>query len=123
MTKQHAPGPTSAAVIPFAVAAELQDHLMAACTDLGRLQALLADACAMLMASFRGAEEQVIAMQLEDLTSQLIQHTQGRLRGCVDRLACELFEPDADDPIADAALLRPNPVTQSEMGTGSIELF
>ena len=37
------------------VAVDVQDHLIAACNDLQRLQVLLADACQVLLASFHTA--------------------------------------------------------------------
>ena len=141
--------PSHSAPLPLIVAADLQDHLMSACNDLDRLQVLLADACTVLMDSFRGAAEHVnahrrsdgtlevllepvhdklgsavTALQFQDLTAQLIQHTHSRLRNCADRLACELFADDEDgQAIVEPAPLRPNPVTQAEMDVGSIELF
>jgi hypothetical protein len=135
--------------LPLGVAADLQDHLMTACNDLDRLQDLLSGACDVLMDSFRGAAEQLIehrragggeavqvlervqhqlgsavtALQFQDMTSQLIQHTHRRLRNCADRLACEVFAGDDDEGIVEQAPLRPNPVTQAEMDAGSIDLF
>jgi hypothetical protein len=134
-------------------AADLQDHLMTASLDLDRLQTLLADACDTLMQRFYGASEQirilraqhpvadpeseevienvmqnlggaVVALQFQDMASQLIHHTHKRLRNCVDRLAREAFAEDEDgDTIVEEAPLRPNPVTQAEMDVGSVELF
>ena len=137
--------------LPLGVAADVQDQLLAACTDLERLQVLLADACTVLMDSFRGAAEQlslrrrrsserelagllahvqrelssaVTALQFQDMSAQLIQHTHQRLRNCAEQLACELFAGDEDGaPVASSAPARPNPVTQAEMDAGSIELF
>jgi hypothetical protein len=141
----------SAAPLPLSVAADLQDHLMVACNDLDRLHDLLTEAGEALMLSFRGAADQlddhrrksagdtlepllqrvqnqlggaVTALQFQDITSQLIQHTHRRLRSCADRLACELFAGDDDgEGVVEPAPLRPNPVTQAEMDAGSIELF
>jgi hypothetical protein len=56
------------------------------------------------------------ALQFQDMASQLIAHTHRRLRDCADRLAGEAAAVEAPP-------LRPNPVTQDEMDTGSIELF
>ena len=151
MTTKKTRMPTIVEVMPLNIAVDLQDHLMVACNDLDRLQVLLADACDVLMGSFRGAAEQLIvhrqvgadseieavleriqrqlgsavtALQFQDMTSQLIQHTHRRLRSCADRLACEVFAGDEDgDGIVEPAPLRPNPVTQAEMDVGSIELF
>jgi len=141
----------AANTLPLAVAADIQDHLLAACTDLERLQVLLADACDVLMDNFRSASGQlalnrrrnterelqsvlqhvqgqlgsaVTALQFQDMASQLIEHTNLRLRSCADQLAATLFADDEDGPaIVNPAPLRPNPVTQSEMNVGSVELF
>ena len=148
MTKKNRE-PSVSEGMPLDMAIDLQDHLMVACNDLDRLQVLLADACEVLMGSFCGAAEQLIvhrqvganseleavleriqrqlssavtALQFQDMTSQLIQHTHRRLRSCADRLACELFTGDGDS-VVEPPPLRANPVTQAEMDVGSIELF
>ncbi len=132
---------------------ELQDSLLVASHDLERLQRLLSGASEALMAHFCSAShgvnllarladrlpepgsstvlqleqhlaKAVTVMQFQDLASQLIAHTNLRLRLCTDQLARELM---GDDEVADAGQprlqLRPNPVTQNEMHAGSIELF
>lgn len=132
-------------------ATELQDHLLVATNDLDRLQTLLTDACDTLLRRFTaaiieltehhdGATEPgiqavfgklrdelggaVTALQFQDMATQLIAHTTLRLRGCADAVARELFVDDADGTIAAIAPpAGPNPVTQSEMDAGSIELF
>jgi len=135
--------------MPLAAAADLQDHLLTASHDLERLQTLLSDACNALMASFYGASEHlqglkearpdgheamevalrhlggaVTALQFQDMASQLIAHTCQRLHHCADRLANEAFSGDADgETLVQGAPLRPNPVTQSEIDAGSVELF
>jgi len=133
--------------IPLLLAADLQDHLLTASNDLDRLQALLADTCEALAASFFGANAQldslrgtsgadavqtlsrhlgsaITALQFQDIASQLIAHTRKRLRNCADRLAADAFD-DGDEGMAlvEPAPLRPNPVTQDEMDAGSVELF
>ena len=66
----------------------------------------------------------VIALQFQDMASQLIHHTNKRLRNCADTLARETFGQDEDGSIVvTPAPLRPNPVTQSEMDAGSVDLF
>jgi hypothetical protein len=145
------PAEADAPSIPLPVAADIQDHLLAACTDLERLQVLLADACHVLMDSFSSASYQldlkrrrnterelrsvlehvqtqlgsaVTALQFQDMASQLIEHTNLRLRNCADQLADTLFVDDEEGPtIVTPAPMRPNPVTQSEMNVGSVELF
>lgn len=137
--------------LPLAAAADLQDDLLIACHDLERLQGLLAHACDVLLLSFHGANDEtralresaatagaapaldtlaahlgraVTALQFQDMASQLIAHTQRRLRGCADRLARDALDDDEDgDAVVEAPPLRPNPVTQDEMDAGSIELF
>lgn len=136
--------------LPPRAAAQLQDHLMSASSDLDRLQALLSDACRTLMQRFNDAAQQlsglrntraagladdstlnavtdhlrgaVVALQFEDLASQLIGHTHGRLRRCADELARGAPD-DGATPASPTPALRPNPVTQSEMDAGSVELF
>ncbi len=135
--------------LPLMAAADLQDHLMTATHDLDRLQTLLSDACTALFTGFHGANEQmhaltntdeanakaaeralqylgtaVIALQFQDMASQLIAHTHKRLRSCADTLARETFGDDEEgSAVVDEAPLRPNPVTQDEMDAGSIDLF
>ena len=110
------PGP---AVLPLEAAVDLQDHLMTASNDLDRLQTLLADACDTLMQRFYGASEQiralrshphtgeesdevingvmqdlggaVTALQFQDMASQLVAHTQRRLRHCAALAACDQY--------------------------------
>ena len=140
--------------LPTLLAADLQDHLMTASNDLDRLQRLLADATTTLLQHFHGLSEQiaqlrqqldggvlvdpvgferalrslhgaVVALQFQDMASQLITHTDRRLRSCADRLARDALADDDEDgaPLTMPAPLRPNPVTQDEVDAGSIELF
>lgn len=138
------------AEMPLLLAAELQDHLMTATNDLERLQRLLDDACLVLMDGFHGTAGQlgevidlghevtpnlqavrqtlyktVTALQFQDMASQLITHTNKRLRNCADQIAREALGDDDPDGIAvvDDAPLKPNPVTQDEVDAGSVELF
>ena len=128
--------------------AELQDHLLTVTNDLDHLQSLLTDACKTLMEGFLGVTHQLQslqvvkpansaaieraiehlastarALQFQDMSTQLIAHTCQRLRHCVDRLACDAFEGDDDEAVVAPAPPRPNPVTQSEMDIGFVELF
>jgi hypothetical protein len=135
--------------LPLLAAAELQDHLMTATNDLDRLQHLLSEACDTLLTSFHGAAEgmnaigeppsavavelaevrtrigqAVMALQFQDMASQLIHHTSRRLRNCADRIAQETMGDDEDGPaLVEDAPLRPNPVVQEDMSAGSIDLF
>lgn len=135
------------------MAADLQDNLLTATNDLDRLQRLLLDACESLMGHFykanhhlglilhQGAQypnidthdlhtamqnitSAVTALQFQDMASQLIHHTNRRLRNCADQLAREAMGADPEgEAVIEEAPLRPNPVTQDEMDAGSIELF
>ena len=137
-------GPTG---LPLLAAAELQDHLMTATNDLERLQYLLSEACDTLLQSFHGASERmqalseaahaetvaqvqtrlgqaVMALQFQDMASQLIHHTTRRLRSCADRIAREAMGDDDDgEGVVEDAPLRPNPVVQEDMSAGSVDLF
>jgi hypothetical protein len=145
-------GPDLPRGLALATAADLQDHLMTAANDLDRLQGLLTDASDTLMARFHGAMSEVhrlresalqppadsppvdgvlqhlasavTALQFQDMASQLIGHTNRRLRNCADLLAREAMGDDEDGAtVVETPPLRPNPVTQAEMDAGSIELF
>ena len=67
----------------------------------------------------------VTALQFQDMATQLIAHTNQRLRSCADQIARDAL--GSDDPDGDAVVesvpLKPNPVTQDEMDAGSVELF
>ncbi|KQP17014.1 hypothetical protein [Pseudorhodoferax sp. Leaf267] len=138
--------PEPAVHLPVVVVAELQDSLMVVMHDLQRLDGLLAhtmdnlmerfdtvskaladpeqmQALAAIRASLHAA---VTELQFQDMASQLITHTTKVLQGCAYRLAAETMgnEPDEEAaPFGALASERPNPVTQSEMDAGSIELF
>lgn len=131
------------------MAADLQDKLLTAINDLDRLPTLLDHSHETLQAGFFGLLQLVTdgtgadgadsspaqranehmaravkALQFQDMASQLITHTSRRLHNCADRLARDAFPGDDDgDAVVAQAPLRPNPVTQSEMDTGFVELF
>lgn len=134
--------------LPVMVAADIQDSLLVVMHDLHRLEGLLNHATDNLIARFDeanalldpsgvdpcgqlGAARQVLRsavteLQFHDLASQLISHTTRVLQACAFRLANETMGQDEDEvsaPPAAIAPLRPNPVTQSEMDAGSVELF
>lgn len=144
-TTDDASRPAAGGLALFAAIA-LQDQLNMVGCDLERLQRLLGDACDTLLASFRGAHAAlsagdtaapgvslalehlgaaVVALQFQDIASQLLAHSQRRLRAGADRLAREaLPDDDSDCPgVIEEAQPRPNPVTQDEMDAGSVELF
>ncbi|RYF53288.1 MULTISPECIES: hypothetical protein [unclassified Acidovorax] len=134
--------------VPVMVAAELQDSLLVVMHDLHRLEGLLSHATDNLLERFGEANSAltddvvgdsphlasvrtalrsaVTELQFQDMASQLIWHTTKVLQGCAFRLASEAMgDEDGEEaaPFADMAPDRPNPVTQSEMDAGSIDLF
>lgn len=154
MSEQLSHDEAGGSALPLLLSADLQDDLMTASNDLDRLQRLLVDASEALLGHFYGASGQlnhllhamanhpeldasqlhdamqhmagaITAMQFQDMASQLIQHTNTRLRSCADRLAAEAMGDDDEDgpAVVMQAPQRPNPVTQDEMDAGSIELF
>lgn len=134
--------------VPVMVAAELQDSLLVVMHDLHRLEGLLSHATDNLLERFGEANRAltdamvgsspelaalrtalrsaVTELQFHDMASQLIWHTTKVLQGCAFRLASEAMgheEGEEAAPFAEMAPDRPNPVTQSEMDAGSIDLF
>ena len=68
----------------------------------------------------------VTELQFHDMASQLIWHTTKVLQGCAFRLASEAMgQEEGEEAVSFAEIMpeRPNPVTQSEMDAGSIDLF
>jgi hypothetical protein len=141
---------TASEALPLALMVDAQDHLLTTTFELARLQGLLDDSHHSLQSGFFGALAllddlaaagrieatvseavrvqllcAVKALQLQDMATQLIDHTSRRLKHCADRLALEAFAGDDED---DGAVIsevpgRPNPVTQSVMQSGFVELF
>jgi hypothetical protein len=141
------------ATLTLLSAAEVQDHLMSVSNDLERLQRLLDDAGETLSTHFFAASaklqdlaaklengealapgalgdvlnhvaQAIIALQFQDMSTQLIAHTSLRLRASADMMARDAFGDDEDGAAAVVeAPLRPNPVTQDEVDAGSVELF
>ena len=131
------------------VAAELQDSLLVVMHDLHPLEGLLSHATDNLLERFGVAHatltEAVVGdspelaavrtalraavteLQFQDMASQLIWHTTKVLQGCAFRLAAETMGDDEEGvesaPFEEMVPDRPNPVTQSEMEAGSIDLF
>lgn len=143
-----------AAMMPLWLAASLQDDLLTASNDLDRLQRLLDHACEDASRHFFGALESiqaikqqlsavggvvdtatviaqadalqgtVTALQFHDMATQLIAHTDARLRACAERLVRETMPEDEEGNAVFVDLpQRPNPVTQDELDAGSIDLF
>lgn len=138
--------------VPVMEIADLHDQVMIAANDLDRLQRLLDDTSNSLLGGFYGATGElkrllhaegepagemkrvhqameylfsaVTALQFQDLSSQLLTHTTTRLRHCADRLAqAAMGEDEEGATVVMPPPSKPNPVTQDEMDTGSIELF
>ena len=134
--------------LPVMVAADIQDSLLVVMHDLHRLEGLLnhttdnllarfdeanalldpaaADPSSKLLAARQVLHSAVTELQFQDLASQLISHTTRVLQACAFRLAHETMgheDGEVDAPLAGVAPQRPNPVTQSEMHAGSVELF
>lgn len=134
--------------LPVMVAAELQDSLLVVMHDLHRLEGLLSHATDNLLERFGEAHEAlsatltqespelqtvqqalrsaVVELQFQDMASQLIWHTTKVLQACAFQLAAEAMgteEGEEAASFADMAPDRPNPVTQSEMDAGSVDLF
>ncbi|WP_313076857.1 hypothetical protein [Melaminivora sp.] len=146
-TPNTTPGPV--VQLPVLVAAELQDSLLMVMHDLQRLEGLLNHATDNLLARFGEANlslsdeavqasreletlrtalrSAVTELQFHDMATQLIAHTSRVLQACAFRLAAETMGAGDDEeeaaPMEDVAPDRPNPVTQSEMQAGSVELF
>ena len=134
--------------LPVMVDAEVQDSLLVVMHDLHRLEGLISHATDNLLERFGVANQNltesnvgdspelqaarealrsaVTELQFQDMASQLIWHTTKVLQGCAFRLAAEamgLDEGEEEASCGDIMPERPNPVTQSEMDAGSIDLF
>ncbi len=134
--------------LPVTALADLQDSLLVVMNDLQRLGGLLDHATENLMDRFSAANEAlahmgsegspglptvrkelqlaVTELQFHDMASQLLVHTDKILKACAYKLAEEAMGMDESEESSQVVQLkppRPNPVTQSEMDAGSIELF
>jgi len=147
MEQPSMPQTVPSVLLPVNMVADVQDSLLMALTDLQRLVGLLDHATGNLLDRFGNAEralghlagrenedlqvirtqlhQAVTELQFHDMATQLINHTSQILQGCAWRLADESMELEGDEqPLAlDPMPERPSPVTQSEMDSGSIELF
>jgi hypothetical protein len=124
------------------VAAQMQDELLSAQTELDRLQRLLGDAVAQLQHRFTQAMDAqaqlpastaraelstavsgaMVALQFEDLASQLITHSRRRLSSVADCLG-NLAMGDDDAGCDVQWVARACPVDQRAVDAGSVELF
>ena len=148
MESTQTPSAEPVVQVPVMVAAELQDSLLVVMRDLHRLEGLLNHATSNLLQRFNEANvllaadgiggdqgidaartalrSAVTELQFHDMATQLIVHTTQVLQGCAFRLAAETMgreDDELDAPVVPIQPERPNPVTQSEMDAGSIELF
>lgn len=134
-----------AVAMNVAAVADLQDSLLVAMNDLKRLEGLLDHATGNLLDRFNQAMQvaeglpdsadtqsiraalhlAVTELQFHDMASQLLVHTGKVLKGCAYTLAEQAMEPEEDEigVVVTHLPQNPNPVTQSEMDAGSIELF
>jgi len=64
-------------------------------------------------------------LQFHDMASQLLVHTGKVLKGCAYNMAEQAMEPEEEEVGVVVTYMpqNPNPVTQSEMDAGSVELF
>ena len=79
-----------------------------------------------LLAARAALRKAVTELQFHDMASQLIWHTTKVLQGCAFRLASEAMgQEEGEEAVSFTEIMpeRPNPVTQSEMDAGSIDLF
>ena len=149
MQTMQNPSGVPAVAVPVMVAAELQDALLVTLRDLQRLEGLLDHATHNLLERFEQANGQlshpallntagldparealplaVTELQFHDMSSQLIAHMAQTLQACAFRLGAAAMGTVEDEAETDVFLPslpeKPNPVTQSEMDAGSVELF
>lgn len=132
--------------LPLSTVADVQDSLLIAMNDLQRLMGLLDHATTNLLERFNSAHaamqtlhgeaeetaqirqalhQAVTELQFHDMATQLLVHTGKILKNCAYKLAEEAMEMEEEESgLVETCLPeRPNPVTQSEMDAGSIELF
>ncbi|TDQ41379.1 hypothetical protein DFR43_11256 [Tepidicella xavieri] len=134
-----------AVAMDVAVVADLQDSLLVAMNDLKRLEGLLDHATVNLLDRFNRAMQvagelpddprhdelrqalhlAVTELQFHDMATQLLVHIGKVLKGCAYILADQAMEPEEEEVgiVVTHMPKNPNPVTQSEMDAGSIELF
>lgn len=122
---------------------ELQDQLLEAATDLDRLAGLLEDAACQLTQRFSAADAllggaaadielavgvrgelsaAVMALQFQDMATQIITHTVRRIRGVADFVGARMVDGEGES--ASVQLVRRHcPVAQRQIDAGSVELF
>jgi hypothetical protein len=130
--------------VPARLAAEMQDELLSAGTELERLERLLTDAVDQLLGRFgsahalcRGASDltteqraalveelrgAMTAMQFQDMASQLITHARRRLTSVADCLG-NVAGGSEEEGCEVEWVRRACPVAQRAVDAGSVELF
>jgi hypothetical protein len=133
----HSPSPGDPATCAR-LAADMQDEVLAAGTELERLERLLSDATDQLLVRFGRAhalciddstrhalaaelQAAITALQFQDLASQLITHARQRLVSVADCLGNVALGDD--EGIEVRWVGRSSPVGQRAVDAGSIELF
>jgi hypothetical protein len=138
MSDQHSQDGEEA--VPARLAADMQDELLAAGTELERLERLLSDAVDQLLDRFGRAHAlcgdlhdaqqpalaaelraAMTALQFQDMASQLISHSRRRLASVAD---CLGNVADGGEDGAEVHWVgRACPVAQRAVDAGSVELF
>ena len=138
MSDQHSQDGEEA--VPARLAADMQDELLAAGTELERLERLLSDAVDQLLDRFGRAHAlcgdlhdarqpalaaelraAMTALQFQDMASQLISHSRRRLTSVAD---CLGNVADGGEDGAEVQWVgRACPVAQRAVDAGSVELF
>lgn len=131
--------------VSVSAVADLQDSLLVAMNDLKRLEGLLDHATSNLLDRFNNAMQAlegadgdprfdtirttlnlaVTELQFHDMATQLLVHTGKVLQGCAYSMAEQAMAPEEEEVGVVVTYMPrgPNPVTQSEMDAGSIDLF
>lgn len=130
--------PSEGPPIAARLAAEMQDELLAAGTELERLERLLGDAVDQLLERFARAHAlaaergdaalqqelraAMTALQFQDLASQLISHSRRRLGSVADCLG-NLAVGGEEEGCDVEWVRRACPVAQRAVDAGTVELF
>jgi hypothetical protein len=136
----ESPPDVSEAFLPSRLAAEMQDELLAAGTELERLERLLSDAVDQLIERFGRAHAlcaqgdtqashalaaelrtAMTALQFQDMASQLVTHSRRRLASVADCLGN--LAGGGEEGCEVSWVGRPCPVAQRAVDAGSVELF
>lgn len=142
MNPSRSATPSANGTAPTDTASAVARECAAIAADLERLKALIADAGDKLLSSFNAVSTRVphmamadaeraqvvsaittavTALQFQDMATQLTGHAQGRLAVLQDCLRRRTPDPAEIDPLL--VDTRMQPVRQSAVGAGSIDLF